>query len=224
MSLKAEKREAESGQADSLVVFIHGYGADGNDLIGLAEPMVEHLPNTAFVSPHAPYACSMSPMGREWFPIPMIDGSTQEAARAGMLKSAELFQGWLDGQIASAGLTPDRVVLVGFSQGTMLALHIGPRRKAQLAGIVGFSGRLLAPELLKEQVLTKPPVLLIHGDMDMVVPPTDMAKASDALTSNGFDVITHMSKGMAHGIAPDGLGLAVQFIQKHLDNKTAATS
>ncbi|MBE9476244.1 MAG: dienelactone hydrolase family protein [Proteobacteria bacterium] len=224
MTLKTEKRAAKSGHADSLVVFIHGYGADGNDLIGLADPMAEHLPNTAFMSPHAPDACSVNPMGREWFPIPMMDNSTQEVARAGMLKSAELFQGWLDGQISKTGLTSDRVVLVGFSQGTMLALHTAPRRAAQLAGIVGFSGRLLAPELLKEQAISKPPVLLVHGDMDMVVPPTDMAHAADALVSNGFDVFTHVSKGTAHGIAPDGLGLAVQFIQTHLGNKAATAS
>ncbi len=218
MSLKVEKRDAKSGQADSLVVFVHGYGADGNDLIGLADPMAEHLPNTAFVSPHAPHACSMSPMGREWFPIPMIDGSSEDVARAGMLKTADMFQDWLEGQITDMGLTADRVVLVGFSQGTMLALHTGPRRDNKLAAIVGFSGRLLAPELLEAQVKTKPPVLLIHGDMDMVVPPTDMGKAADALTQNGFDVFTHISKDTAHGIAPDGLGLAVQFIQKYLGN------
>ncbi len=216
MSFEFEKRDAQSGQTDSLVVFVHGYGADGKDLIDLAEPMAEHLPNTAFLSPHAPHPCSMSPMGREWFPIPMIDGSTEDAARAEMLKTAELFQHWLDRQITDAGLSAKRVVLLGFSQGTMLSLHIGPRRADKLAGIVGFSGRLLAPELLDAQVKTKPPVLLIHGDMDMVVPPTDMAKAADALTQNGFDVFTHVSKGVAHGIAPDGLGLAVQFINTHL--------
>ena len=115
------------------------------------------------------------------------------------------------------GLTPDRVVLVGFSQGTMLALHAGPRRTDMLACIVGFSGRLLAPEDLAGEMQTKPPVLLIHGDMDMVVPPTDMAKASDAMTRAGFKVLTHVSSGMAHGIAPDGLGLAIQFVKKHLN-------
>lgn len=216
MTLKTEKQAAKSGRADNLVVFIHGYGADGNDLIGLAEPMAEHLPDTTFLSPHAPNKCLMNPVGREWFPIPSMDNTSEEFAREIMLKSAAQFQGWLDAQMVTEGVTPDRVVLVGFSQGTMMALHVGPRRRHQLAGIVGFSGRLLAPETLTEEMLTKPPVLLIHGDMDMVVPPTDMGKAADTLTQNGFDVATHVSKGMAHGIAPDGLGLAVQFIVHHL--------
>jgi phospholipase/carboxylesterase len=216
MSLKAEKRSAKSGRADSLVVFVHGYGADGNDLIGLADPMAEHLPDTTFLSPHAPNICTMNPMGREWFPIPSIDMTSEAFAREIMLKSAEQFQGWLDAQMVAEGVVPERVVLVGFSQGTMLSLHVGPRRADALAGIVGFSGRLLSPETLKAEMLTKPPVLLIHGDMDMVVPPTDMAKAETALKAAGFDVQTHMSHGTAHGIAPDGLGLAVQSIQNWL--------
>lgn len=218
MSLKAEKRDAKSGRADSMVVFIHGYGADGHDLIGLADPMAEHLPNSAFVSPHAPNMCSMNPMGKEWFPIPMIDMTSEDFAREVMLKSVMQFQGWLDTQMVTEGVTPERVVLVGFSQGTMLSLHVGPRRADQLAGIVGFSGRLLEPDTLAAEMLTKPPVLLVHGDMDMVVPPTDMPKAAEALTAVGIDVNTHVSTGMAHGIAPDGLGLAVHFIQSQLND------
>ncbi len=218
MSLKAEKRNAKSGRTDSLVVFIHGYGADGSDLIGLADPMAEYLPDTAFISPHAPNICTMNPMGREWFPIPSIDMTSEDFAREIMLNSVAQFQGWLDTLMVEERVKPDRVVLVGFSQGTMMALHTGPRRAEQLAGIVGFSGRLLASENLQDEALTKPPVLLIHGDMDMVVPPSDMGKAETALQAAGFDVQTHMSHGMAHGIAPDGLGLAVQFIRTHLSN------
>ena len=217
MSLQAEIHAAKSGRADSLVVFIHGYGADGNDLIGLAEPMAGHLPNTTFISPHAPNVCTMNPMGKEWFPIPMIDMTSEKFAHEIMLQSVTQFQAWLDGQMVAHGVTPERVVLIGFSQGTMMALHAGPRRIDILGCIVGFSGRLLVPENLADEMQSKPPVLLIHGDMDMVVPPTDMGKASDALTQAGFDVSTHMSSGTAHGIAPDGLGLAVQFIKKYLN-------
>ena len=213
MNLEAEKRTATTGRADSLVVFVHGYGADGHDLIGLSDPMAEHLPSTMFLSPHAPNMCTMNPIGKEWFPIPMIDMSSEEGAREGMLASAAQFNDWLDAQMVAEGVAPDRVVLMGFSQGTMLSLHVGPRRNIQLAGIVGFSGRLLEPESLVAEMITKPPVLLVHGDMDMVVPPTDMPKAEAALTAAGFDVQTHVSNGMAHGIAPDGLGLAVRFIQ-----------
>jgi len=216
VTLEVEKRAAKSGRADSLVIFVHGYGADGHDLIGLADPLAEHLPNTTFLSPHAPNPCKMSPMGREWFPIPMIDNSSMEQMRAGMHTSVARFNEWMDAEFVAEGITPDRTVLVGFSQGTMMSLHVGPRRTHQLAGIVGFSGRLVEPETLIAETVTKPPVLLVHGDMDMVVPPSDMPKAETALVEAGFDVQTHLSRGTAHGIAPDGLGLALQSIQSWL--------
>lgn len=209
MVFEMETRVAQTGRADSLVVLIHGYGADGHDLIGLADPMAAHLPSTTFVSPHAPHVCTINPMGRQWFPIPMMDTSSEAEARTAMLETVQHFHDWLDGQMVAHGVTPDRVVLMGFSQGTMMALHVGPRRADQLAGIVGFSGRLLEPDSLHAEMQSTPPVLLVHGDMDTVVPMSDMPEAETALKAAGFDVTTHISEGTGHGIAPDGLGLAV---------------
>ena len=114
------------------------------------------------------------------------------------------------------GVPPERTALVGFSQGTMMALQVGLRRKAALAGIVGFSGRLLRPERLAAEIASKPPVLLVHGDEDAMVPVASLAEAKDALTAAGVPVRTHVSRGVGHGIAPDGLGLAVGFLKETL--------
>ncbi|MSU89267.1 prolyl oligopeptidase family serine peptidase [Rhodobacteraceae bacterium 2CG4] len=216
MTLNGPERRAVSGQAGSLVIFLHGYGADGNDLIGLAEPLAEHLPDTMFLAPDAPQPCVANPFGRQWFPIPYLDGSSQEQAMSGMAASVSALNDWLDAAERRTGIGPERTVLVGFSQGTMMALHVAPRRARALAGVVGFSGRLLAPERLAPDARTHPPVLLIHGDLDEVVPPSSLPEAAEALRAAGFEVGTHVSKGMAHGIAPDGLGLALEFIRRVL--------
>ena len=142
-------------------------------------------------------------------------GLGEEEARAGMAVAVEKLDGWLTDVMAEEGVSADQTVLVGFSQGTMMSLHVGPRCDAQLAGIVGFSGRLLEPENIGD-VITKPPVLLVHGDMDDVVPPSSMPEAADALTGAGFEVFTHVSKGMGHGIGPDGLSLALSFMAQKL--------
>lgn len=215
-SLAGPERAAASGTADSLVIFLHGYGADGNDLIGLAEPLAPHLPNTRFLAPNAPERCPGNPMGFQWFPIPWLDGTPEPVARVSAARSFGLLDAWLD-EVAAGGIGPERTVIVGFSQGTMMALQVGLRRPAPLAGIVGFSGRLLDPERLAAEIAaTPPPVLLIHGDEDPVVPFASLGEAADALVGAGVETYTHVSRGMAHGIAPDGLGLALGFIRDRL--------
>lgn len=214
-TLTGPERPAASGPADSIVVFLHGYGADGNDLIGLAEPLAPYLPHTRFLAPNAPERCPGNPMGFQWFPIPWLDGSPEAVAKASAERSFALLDLWLD-DLAGQGIGPARTVLVGFSQGTMMALHVGLRRKAALAGIVGFSGRLLEPERLAAELGAAPPVLLVHGDEDPVVPFASLGEAADALTAAGVETYAHVSRGTAHGIAPDGLGLALRFIRDRL--------
>jgi phospholipase/carboxylesterase len=213
--LTGPERPAASGKADSLVIFLHGYGADGNDLIGLAEPLAPHLPTTRFLAPNAPEPCVNNPMGFQWFPIPWMDGSSEAQALASAERSFGLLDSCLD-EIAASGMPADRTVVVGFSQGTMMALHVGLRRAEPFAGIVGFSGRLLMPELLEGDIASRPPVLLVHGDADPLVPFESLAEAANALADAGVDTATHISRGVGHGIAPDGLTLALQFIQRHL--------
>ena len=152
--LDGPSRPAASGAADSLVIFLHGYGADGNDLIGLAEPLAPHLPDTRFLAPNAPERCPGNPAGFQWFPIPWLDGTPEAVARAAAVVSFDLLDAWLDA-VAEEGIGPERTVLVGFSQGTMMALHVALRRAAPLAGIVGFSGRLLDPERLAAEITAR---------------------------------------------------------------------
>nr|WP_111299918.1 alpha/beta fold hydrolase [Paracoccus saliphilus] len=203
-------------KASSVVVFLHGYGADGTDLLGLADPLAAHLPDTAFYAPDAPEPCRNNPMGFQWFPIPWLDGSSEADARSSMGQSITALDSFLDKVLADEGLAADRMVLVGFSQGTMMALHVAPRRAKAVAGIVGFSGRLLEPEALAAEARVKPPVLLIHGDDDQMVPFEEMGLAGQALQAAGFTVYGHVMKGTGHGISPDGLSVALAFLREQL--------
>lgn len=207
------RRGPEPGTARQVVVFLHGYGANGADLLGLADPMAPHLPGTAFLAPDAPEVCSGNPMGFQWFPIPWLDGSSQEAAEAGLRAAAADLDAYLDEVLASEGVGPDRLALVGFSQGTMMSLQVAPRRAAPVAAVVGFSGRLLAPELLADEAVSRPPVFLLHGDADDVVPIASLKEAADALLAAEFETYAFVMKGTSHGIAPDGLGQAVAFLR-----------
>lgn len=215
MTLAGPRRGARSGRATGLVVLLHGYGADGNDLIGIADALGPHLPDAEFAAPNAPERCAGNPFGYQWFPIPWLDGSSEAAMEAGFARAAQLLGSWLDG-VAAAGMPPDRTVLLGFSQGTMMALHVGLRRTDPLAGIVGFSGRLAAPDRLGAEIASRPPVLLVHGDEDQMIPVSALDEARDALAAAGVPVRWHVSRGVGHGIAPDGLGLALGFLRERL--------
>ena len=212
--LNAKSRRAKSGKATSAVIFLHGYGADGADLLGLADPLAPHLPDTAFHAPDAPEPCVGNPFGRQWFPIPWLDGSSQAEAEASMAQSVADLNAYIDGVLAAEAIAPGRLALVGFSQGTMMSLHVAPRRDAALAGVVAFSGRLLHPERLAAEARVKPPVLLLHGDADEVVPFADMGLAGDALVGAGFETYAHVMKGTGHGISPDGLSVALGFLHR----------
>lgn len=215
--LNAGRKEPVSGVTRSVVVFLHGYGANGADLLGLADPLSEHLPDTLFVAPDAPEACAGAPMGFQWFPIPWIDGSSEEESMRGMQSAVEDLNAFLDALMVDEDVLPEQVVLFGFSQGTMMSLHVAPRRDDPISGIVAFSGRLLSPELLKDELQSKMPILLVHGDQDDVVPVQSLPEAAEALQEAGFqDVFAHIQKGTAHGIAPDGLSVALAFMRDKL--------
>ena len=216
MNLKFGRKAARSGVARSVVVFVHGYGADGADLLGLGDALAPHLPDTVFLAPDAPQPCVGNPFGFQWFPIPWLDGSSEEAARAGMAESVGLLNAFLDARLEEEGLGAAALALVGFSQGAMMSLYVAPRRAEAVAGVVAISGRLLVPELLAAEAVVKPPVLLIHGDQDPVVPFADMGLAGDALVAAGFETYGHVMEGTGHGIAPDGLGVTLQFLKERL--------
>lgn len=215
--LQAGRKEPLSGSVRSAVIFLHGYGANGADLLGLADPLSDHMPDTLFLAPDAPENCAGSPFGFQWFPIPWIDGSSEEEAAHGLARAAADLDAFLDAVMVDEDLLPEQVMLFGFSQGTMISLHVAPRREDAVAGIVAISGRLLEPELLADEVTCRPPVLLVHGDQDDVVPVQYLPAAADALQKAGWDeVYAHIMKGTAHGIAPDGLQVALAFMREKL--------
>lgn len=210
------RRAAASGRAKSLVIFLHGYGADGADLLGLADVLAPHLPDTVFMAPDAPEPCVGNPFGRQWFPIPWLDGSSEAEAAAGLAAAADDLNAFLDARLADEGLPPSALALFGFSQGAMMALHVAPRRAEPVAAVVACSGRLLAPDRLAAEMRVRPPILLMHGDADPVVPFADMDAAGRVLASAGFNVWAHVMQGTGHGIAPDGLSATLGFLSDNL--------
>ena len=212
MTVNLQSARKGPAKATSAVVFVHGYGADGADLLGIADPLAPILPETAFFAPDAPDPSVMNPMGRQWFPIPWIDGSSEAEAGAGMAASADKLSAFLDNILSEEGLAPEKLLLFGFSQGTMLSLHVAPRRPAPIAGVAGFSGRLMMPGALASDVVSRPPVLLLHGDADEVVPFASMGEAEKSLSAADFDVDTFVMRGVGHGISPEGLQKAAEFM------------
>jgi phospholipase/carboxylesterase len=195
-------------------VFVHGYGANGDDLIGLAQSWAGLLPDVLFISPNAPEAVPGYPQGRQWFPISRLDPHLlDQGAREG----AGALEGFLSAELDRWGLTPDRLVLVGFSQGTMLSLQVGLRRAVAPAAIVGFSGALPNSATLAAEAVGRPPVLLIHGDRDDVVPFQASEAAARVLEAAGYPVFFARAQGLGHGISPEGLTYAGQFIRQALD-------
>lgn len=200
---------AAGGKAEQLVVFIHGYGADGNDLIGLGKQWAQTLPHAAFASPDAPQPCTEAPSGYQWFPLA---SRTPDEFTAGVVEAAPLLEAFIDAELDRLGLPPEALALVGFSQGTMMALHVGLRRATAPVAIVGYSGALAAPEELRREINARPPVLLVHGDMDEVIPIAALAQARNGLVAANVNVKWHISRGTGHGIAPGGLALGGKFL------------
>lgn len=204
MTLAGPSLAPARGPATHLVVLVHGYGADGQDLIGLARHWQDLLPTVAFAAPNAPARIPGGP-GYQWFPISRID---PHEMRKGVEAAGPVLDGYLDAELARLNLPHERLALAGFSQGTMLSLHLGLRRKVRPAAIVGFSGLLPGPVPAGEI----PPILLTHGDSDQVIPPQAMFLAANQLGHAGAAVQWHLAPGMGHGIDPDGLRIAGDFL------------
>ena len=205
--LDGPRLEPQSGQAKRLVVFLHGYGADGNDLIDIGRAWQGILPDTAFVSPHAPEPCGQAPVGKQWFPL--FTRAPNERWE-GVNKAGPGIDAFLDAELARRKLAPSALALVGFSQGTMMALHAGLRRAVPVAAIVGYSGIFVLPEKAKPEAVageikSKPPVLLIHGAQDDLIPAQALFQSAQALAALEVPVEWHLSEGIGHGIDQEGL-------------------
>lgn len=199
---------ASGGPARALIVFVHGYGADGNDLIDIGQHWANLLPHAAFASPHAPEPCAGAPIGRQWFALTMRDPS--EFWR-GVSAAGPLLDRFLDAELARLHLEPRHLALVGFSQGTMMALHVGLRRRAGPAAIIGYSGLLAGPEHLGKTT-ARPRLLLLHGEDDEVIPMPATLMAANALAAAGIPVEWHLTAGLGHGIDPEGLAIGGRFL------------
>ena len=216
VSIDGPRIAPKSGKAKQLVVFLHGYGADGNDLIEIGKQWQALLPDAAFVSPHAPEPCGMSPMGRQWFGLTFRD---PDERWRGVTTARPTLDAFLDAELARHDLDDSRLALVGFSQGTMMALHTGLRRMQKPAAILGYSGVLVGPEHLGE-VHHKPPVLLIHGDQDEVIPLDALFMSAEALAKAELPCQFHLSFGIGHGIDGGGLLHGGLFLAQSLTGKT----
>ncbi len=198
---------ASGGPARQVVVLLHGLGADGTDLIDLAGQWAPGLPEAAFVAPDAPEPCDMAPFGRQWF---SLQDRTPARVEAGLRAARPALDAFLDRELTRHALPPEALALVGFSQGCMLALFTGLRMARGPAAILGYSGALVAPESLAVEALARPPVLLVHGEADEVVPAARSRAAEMALRAAGVPVTALYRPGLGHGIDAEGLaaGLA----------------
>jgi phospholipase/carboxylesterase len=214
--LDGPRLNPRSGAARQLVVFLHGYGADGNDLIDIGRAWQQYLPQAAFVSPHAPEPCGQAPVGRQWFALTFRDPSERWI---GVNKAAPLLERFLHSELNRHQLPPSALALVGFSQGTMMALHVGLRRAVAPAAIVGYSGLLVTPpeqesEAFAASIKARPPVLLVHGDSDELIPVQALFQGAQGLASLGLAVEWHISGGIGHGIDAEGLRHGGEFLAR----------
>ncbi|WP_294301129.1 alpha/beta fold hydrolase [uncultured Sphingomonas sp.] len=212
MSLDGPRLIPLSGnKPNALVILIHGYGSNGDDLISLAAMIQPALPDATFVAPNAPSMIPRMAAAHQWWPIETFSMAERAAGAAAAAPGLDAF---ITAELEATGLKSDRLLLVGFSQGTMMALHVGLRREQPVAGIVGISGMLVAPDRLEADIRSRPPVLLIHGTEDDVVPFRSMDLAATALAAAGVTVETHVSPGLGHSVGQDGLAAATAFARR----------
>ncbi len=201
---------ASGGKPRQLVILLHGLGADGNDLIGLAPYWAPLLPQAEFLSPNAPFPCDMAPYGYQWY---SSQDRSPAAQLAGVRAAAPILDAFIDQALLERGLDPGALALVGFSQGSVMSLYVGPRRASPVAGIVAYSGRLVAPELLPSELRSRPPVLVVHGSEDPLVPFAALAEAETGLGAAGIPVESLTCPGIGHSIDEQGLRRGGQFLK-----------
>ena len=204
---------AAGGPPRQLVVLLHGVGADGHDLIELAPLLARDLPHARFVAPDGPQPCDMAPYGRQWF---SLQEHRPAAMLVGLTRTVPLVDAFLDEELRQAGLDDGALALVGFSQGTMTALHVGPRRSRAPAAILGFSGALLGADVLAAEARQRPPVMLVHGDADDVVPVEALFDAVAGLQGAEIPVQWIMRPGLPHSIDPEGIAAGGRFLRDML--------
>lgn len=201
----------EGDAPDALVVLVHGFGADGNDLIDLGAMWAEAVPRATFVAPHAPQPCDGIPFGRQWFPL--WDRAPAQL-EAGVESAAAALGGFVAAEVARLGLPPGRVALMGFSQGAMTVLEAGLRGAVpNPACILAYSGGMIGADRLPGRIASKPPVLLVHGEADEVVPVAATRMAESALIDAGVPVRALYRPGLGHGLDEVGLAAGAEVLR-----------
>lgn len=214
-TLSGPRMMTKSGQAPKqLVILLHGLGADGNDLISLADDWKDLLPDAEFISPNAPFPCDMAPFGYQWF---SLQSFAPESIYKGAIDAATILNPYIDQELSKRNLTDADLALVGFSQGTMMALHVALRRPQSCAGVLGFSGALTGADVLKNEIQSKPEILLFHGDQDMVVPIQAMYMAEKTLKDLNCPVKTNIRQGLGHGIDAYSIQTGGVFLKNSFD-------
>jgi len=209
---------AKGERPKQLVVLLHGWGADGNDLIGLAPALAPVLPEAEFLSPDGPFPCDAG-FGRQWFSLGDRDpgGDMSDAVMTARLGAvAPMIDAFIDASLAERNLPPEKFALVGFSQGTMAALYVGLRRAKGPAGILGYSGHLVAGSALAREARARPEILLVHGEMDEILPVAATRYAEQTLKKQGFKVSAVYRPGLGHGIDEEGLRHGAAFLRRVL--------
>jgi len=213
--LESARLDPTSGKVERLVVLLHGYGSDAKDLISLVPHWEDGLPNTAFVTPNAPFKCAESPIGFQWF---SIEDRTPSVMLEGVKIARPILDGFLDDELKHYGLSEDKMILGGFSQGAMMSLYTAPRRAKPCAGVISYSGRAFDVEGLLSDDISKMPILAVHGDADDVVLPDCLGESEQGFTAAGFDIETLIRPNLGHGIDDFGLVRGLSFMQEVLDN------
>lgn len=220
--LNAYTQPPSSGQPPKqLVVLLHGLGADGQDLFSLAPYIQEVLPEAVVVSPDAPFPCDMAPMGRQWF---SLQERSEEAILKGVQSAEPILLKFIQQQLALYGLQEEDLLLLGFSQGTMLSLYTALRMPKAIAGVLAYSGALVAPQLLSEELKSRPPLCLIHGEDDEIVPFLAFNEALAHLQKHAITVEGFSREGLGHGIDPAGLQIGMQFIASCFGDTTQVSA
>lgn len=207
----ASLKPLSGAKPKQIVMLLHGFGSSGTDMISLAPHWQDRFPDALFLAPHAPQRCAMMASGYQWWGL---SGFAPSALAAGAASAAPAINAFIERKLSEYDLNEADLALVGFSQGTMMALHVGLRRTNAVAGIVGYSGMLTSTSDIAKDDMAKPPVLLVHGSADPVVPFGAMPLAQQELQNMGIDVSTHMAQGLAHSVDPTGLEMGRDFLVK----------
>ena len=197
----------------SAVILCHGYGGDGKDISILANYWRAHLPNTIFICPDAPEKCAASPAGFQWFDL--MDQTPEQVLSKSLIAESKLNK-LIDEVKDNNNLLANQIVIGGFSQGCMISLQTGIKRKDSINSIIGYSGRIIDTEHLNKNIISKPNIILMHGDIDQIVPVNSLLEAKDFFNKNNYKVETKIFKNCEHRIPTEGSSLGLQFIKKHL--------